>query len=127
MVDTSVWIDYFRGRPLPHVQALHEIVSNTDAVLLGDLVLTEVLQGLKFKREIEQTESQFDPLIVRTMGGEKVARRSAEFVRVLRGQGITIRNTIDCLIATWCIENRVPLLYNDRDFEHFLQFGLVKA
>lgn len=127
MVDTSIWIDYFNQRPSPQVGMLNALLTETNTVLLGDLVLTEVLQGLKFKGEIEQIETQFLYLPVHLMVGEPIARRSAELYRQLRSQGITVRNTVDCLIATWCIENNAPLLHNDRDFKHFAPFGLVEA
>lgn len=127
MVDTSVWIDYFHQRQTQPVQQLAELLEETDRVLLGDLVMTEILQGIKFKRETKQIEPRLRPLIVKGLVGEQIARSSAEYFRQLRGQGKTVRSTIDCLIATWCIENDVPLLYTDKDFKHFIQFGLAKA
>ena len=96
-------------------------------MLAGDLILTELLQGIRFKREYAQIEAAFKALPVHEMVGERIARRSAEYVRQLRDNGITVRKTIDCLIATWCILNQTPLLHADREFSSFVSFGLIEA
>ncbi|GAB4262897.1 MAG: PIN domain nuclease [Deferrisomatales bacterium] len=123
LVDTSVWIDLFRARAGPQVSTLKRLLGRQELVI-GDLILAEILQGIRSPGEVERVERVLRAFPVLPMAGERVARRSAEHYRALRRQGITVRKTIDCLIATWCIENRIPLLHNDRDFHPFARLGL---
>ena len=127
MVDTSVWINHFRNNPTAPVLRLHDFVAQDETILTGDLILTEILQGLQSPREFAQIDAAFRSLGIIPMVGEVVARQSANYYRQLRQQGVTVRKTIDSLIATWCIHNRVPLLHAERDFKHFVQFGLQEA
>jgi predicted nucleic acid-binding protein len=127
MVDTSVWINHFCNNPTAPVLRLHDFIAQDETILTGDLILTEILQGVLSPREFAQIDATFRSLGIIPMVGEVVARQSANYYRQLRQQGITVRKTIDCLIATWCIHNRVPLLHADRDFKHFAQFGLQEA
>ena len=126
LVDTSVWIDFFAARPTQEVARLKRLVGYEE-LLIGDLILTELLQGVRTDQEANLIESAFRTYPVVALVGEKAARRSAFNYRALRHQGVTVRKTIDCLIATWCIDNRVPLLHNDRDFRPFVQLGLAEA
>ncbi|WP_025323052.1 type II toxin-antitoxin system VapC family toxin [Deferrisoma camini] len=126
LVDTSVWIDLFRARPLAHVDKLKRLLGEEE-ILLGDLILAEILQGVRTDQDVRRVEHAFRAYAVVPLVGEAIARKSAGHYRILRRQGITVRKTIDCIIATWCIENRVPLLHNDRDFHAFARLGLVEV
>ena len=115
VVDTTVWIDFLNGRNAPHVQRLHALLGTTE-IIVGDLMLCEVLQGLAnddAASAVERLLRQFD---IVSMAGEAIAVAAARNYRSLRARGITIRKTIDLLIGTWCIENRRALLHNDRGF-----------
>ena len=85
------------------------------------------MQGIRSQREAKVVEAALRPLMVLEMVGEAAARQSAAFYRELRDQGIAPRRTIDCLIATWCIQNRIPLLHADRDFRPFVSLGLMEV
>lgn len=126
MIDTSVWIDFFRGNVTPQVTRLKALLGEED-LLIGDLILAEILQGIQDDDDVARVESAFAPYQVVPLVGETIARQSARYYRRLRKQGITVRKTIDCLIATWCIAHRVPLLYADRDFAPFVKLGLIEA
>ncbi|MFK3888177.1 PIN domain-containing protein [Sphingomonas sp. NPDC079357] len=127
-VDTSVWIDLFADRDTLQIRALREITARADRLLVGDLVLTEVLQGTRDRRDFERKRARlvlFDRLAVVS---EPVAIQAARNYQTLRALGITIRKTIDTLIATRCIIDDIPLLYSDRDFDPFVEhLGLRSA
>lgn len=106
---------------------LENYLLENERLLTGDLILTELLQGIRDSRELNAVNSAFQAFLVVDMMGEANARQSAIFYRHLRSKGITVRKTIDCLIATWCILNQVSLLHADRDFNHFVQLGLIEA
>jgi len=127
LVDTSVWIGHFRNAKTPDVLRLHNFIEQDETILTGDLILTEILQGIQSQREFMAVDGAFRVLGIVPMVGEPMARQSAIYYRQLLQQGITVRKTIDCLIATWCIHNEVCLLHNDRDFQHFVRFGLVEV
>ena len=120
LVDTSVWIDYFNGRMTPETDLLH-LAIQSHQVYVGDLVLTEVLQGFRLDKEYDNAREALGSLPVLTLVGPENAILAARNYRLLRKKGITIRSTIDCLIATYCITNEVPLLHSDRDFSPFEQ------
>jgi predicted nucleic acid-binding protein len=126
LVDTSVWIDFFVARPTQEVTRLKGLIGHEE-LLIGDLILTELLQGVRTDQETVLIESAFRAYPVVALVGEQAARKSAFNYRALRQPGITARKTIDCLIATWCIENRVPLLHNDGGFRPFVRLGLLEA
>jgi predicted nucleic acid-binding protein len=116
LVDTSVWIDYFKGISAPHTDLLdYELQHNR--VIMGDLIMTELLQGFRADREYHTAKSLIDTLEYRDMAGRKIALKAAENFRFLRKRGITIRKTIDVIIASFCIENWLPLLHHDGDFD----------
>ncbi len=125
LVDTSVWIDFFRGHATPQVTRLKELIGRHE-ILQGDLILAEILQGVQ-EHEVARVEEAFAAVQVMPLVGEAVARQSAAMYRTLRSQGITVRKTIDCLIAAWCIRTGTPLLHADRDFLPFIELGLVDA
>ena len=125
LVDSSVWIDFFGDALTPEVEALAAMVGK-EQLIIGDLVLTEVLQGIRSDRQFRIVRSALRPLTTVTLVSPTLAVQSAQNYRFLRTQGITVRKTIDCLIATWCIENYIPLLHSDRDFTPFENhLGLV--
>jgi predicted nucleic acid-binding protein len=115
VVDTSVWIDFLNGRNAAHVRKLRSVLGS-DEVIVGDLMLCEVLQGLDSETSARQVEALLRRFQVVSMAGDSVAVLAARNFRFLRRLGITIGKTIDLFIGTWCIENGAPLLHNDRDF-----------
>jgi predicted nucleic acid-binding protein len=115
VVDTSVWIDFLNGRNAPHVRKLRAVIGR-DEVIVGDLMLCEVLQGLDNEASAQQVETLLRRFDIVPMAGERIAVAAAKNFRSLRRLGVTISKTIDLLIGTWCIENGAPLLHNDSDF-----------
>ena len=116
VVDTSVWIDLFAGRDSPHVTVLESLIEDRDDICLCGIILTEVLQGIRDDKEYSETESMLANLILLPMTRETFLL-AANIYRTLRTRGITMRNSVDCMIATVCIENNARLLHNDRDFD----------
>jgi predicted nucleic acid-binding protein len=126
VVDSSVWIDFLNGRRAPHVRQLSAVLG-TDEIIIGDLMLCEVLQGLDGERAAQKVEALLRRFEIVSMAGDAIAVAAARNFRSLRRRGITIRKTIDLLIGTWCIENRRPLLHNDKDFRPMaLHLGLIE-
>ena len=115
VVDSSVWIDFFNGRNVPQVRCLRMLLGS-EAIIVGDLMLCGVLQGLESESEAREIEALLRLFEIVPMGGEAVAVLAAQNFRLLRRRGITISKTIDLLIGTWCIKNNIPLLHNDSDF-----------
>ena len=127
LVDSSVWIDYFRGDLTPQTDCLDRLLSS-DVLLIGDLVLAEVLQGFISEQDFNQAKNLLTALFVVPLVGAAVALQAARNFRELRALGVTVRKTIDTLIATSCIENGYTLLYSDRDFDPFVEhLGLLSA
>ena len=127
VVDSSVWIDFLNGRNAPHVRRLRAVLG-TDEVIVGDLMLCEVLQGLGSERAAREVEALLLRFEIVPMAGEEIAVIAARNFRSLRKRGITVRKTIDLLIGTWCIENGRPLLHNDNDFRPMARhLGLIEA
>lgn len=116
MVDSSVWINYFNGVTTWQTDLLDNYLSNIP-VVMGDLILTEVLQGFKIDKDYETAKNFLSVLPFRQIGGYNVAIQSAKNYRLLRKTGVTIRKTIDVIIATYCIMEDLTLLHNDRDFD----------
>lgn len=124
LVDSSVWIDYFNGKRTRQTDALDALLA-IEPVALGDLILTEVLQGFASQRDFRLARDLLTSLTIFDMGGKQIALQAAQNFRTLRKLGITIRKTIDCVIATFCLERNHQLLYSDRDFDPFVtNFGL---
>jgi predicted nucleic acid-binding protein len=115
VVDSSVWIDFLNGRNAPHVRRLGFLLGSEE-IIIGDLMLCEVLQGLASEQAARDVEILLRRFTVVEMVGEAIAVSAAHNFRRLRQRGITVRKTIDLLIGTWCIDNRTPLLHNDNDF-----------
>jgi predicted nucleic acid-binding protein len=127
VVDTTVWIDFLNGRDAPHVRRLRALLGESE-IVVGDLMLCEVLQGLTSARAAAQVESLLRRFDIVPMVGDAIAVAAARNFRSLRARGITVSKTIDLLIGTWCIENRHPLLHNDRDFRPMVRhLGLVEV
>jgi predicted nucleic acid-binding protein len=126
VVDSSVWIDFLNGRNAPHVRQLHAIMG-ADEIIVGDLMLCEVLQGLSSERAAREVEGMLRRFSIVPMAGDVIAVLAARNFRYLRQRGITVRKTIDLLIGAWCIENRRPLLHNDSDFHPMARhLGLIE-
>lgn len=120
IVDSSVWIDYFNGKVTRETELLHAALGQRP-IGIGDIILLEVLQGFRHQKDFEAARQALLRFPVFTMGGVEIAIKSAENYRFLRRKGITVRKTIDCLIATFVIENDFWLLHSDRDFDPFEQ------
>jgi predicted nucleic acid-binding protein len=126
IVVDSVWIDFLNGRNAPHVRRLRALLG-TDEIIIGDLMLCEVLQGLDSERAAREVEALLRRFEIVPMSGAAIAVAAAGNFRSLRRRGITIRKTIDLLIGTWCIENRRLLLHNDGDFRPMARhLGLIE-
>ena len=127
LVDSSVWIDYFRGNATPETNRL-DALAGTEPLAVADIVLTEVLQGFSSDHAFEQAHRLFNSFSFVEIGGREIAVQAARNFRTLRALGITVRKTIDTLIATRCIEDGLSLLYSDRDFDPFVaHLGLIKC
>ncbi len=126
MVDSSVWIDYFNGVNNLEVQYLDSILGN-QVVVIGDLILTEVLQGFRSNKDYKNAKLLFSSVPTYQLSNKKIALKSADNYRILRKQGITIRKTIDTIIATYCIESSTPLLFSDKDFNPFVKHLKLKT
>lgn len=116
LVDSSVWIAYFNGVTSPQTDTLDGLLGR-EFVLIGDLILTEVLQGFRTDSGYRKARELLDPLELRRLGGREVALSAADNYRRLRANGVTVRKTIDVIIASWCLRHRVALLHADRDFD----------
>lgn len=126
-VDSSVWINYFNGVDTPEVERLDEWLGTT-RIAIGDLVLLEVLQGFRQRKDYDVAKELLLSLKVFDILGQSMALKAAQNYRILRSKGITIRKSADVAIATFCIENGLSLLHADRDFEPFVaHLGLVDA
>ena len=120
LVDSSVWIDYFNGVVTPETDHLDAILG-VELVVIGDLIVTDVLQGFRSDRHFSEALVLMQSLETIDIGGFDVAVQAARNFRTLRGLGVTVRKTIDCLIATRCIQSGHALLYSDRDFDPFVR------
>jgi hypothetical protein len=127
VVDSSVWIDFLNGRNAAHVERLRAVFG-AEEIVVGDLMLCEVLQGLESERAARDVEALLRRFDIVPMAGDAIAVAAARNFRSLRRRGITVRKTIDMLIGTWCIENRRPLLHNDSDFHPMARhLGLIEV
>lgn len=127
LVDSSVWIDYFSGNGSREADFLDEILGKR-AVAIGDLILTEVLQGFRHDKDYKTARRLLTEFTIFELLGTERAVKSAENFRKLRKKGITIRKTADVIIASFCIEHKLPLLFSDKDFQPFVEhLGLRDA
>lgn len=119
VVDTSVWIDFFAGHDTPEAAYLWRCLDGGDEeVALTDLILTEILQGLRTDREVRRVDERLSVFEVLRLRDLADFRRAAALYRSARRQGVTVRRTSDCLIATVCVREQLPLLHADSDFDH---------
>ncbi len=118
IVDSSVWIDYFNDSTTSEVERLDALLGQ-EPVGIGDLVLIEVLQGFRHDKDYVIAKELLTSLDIYNFLDESIAIKSADNFRLLRRMGITVRKTIDVIIATFCIENELVLLHSDRDFNPF--------
>ena len=118
LIDTTVWIDYFRNRSTPETEWLDREVSR-QRLGLTDLILCEVLQGIRTPREFEATCAALERFEIFSTRGVALAVTAAQHYQTLRLQGVTVRKTIDCLIASFCLLHSHHLLHNDRDYDPF--------
>ena len=121
LVDSGVWIDYFTGIDNKQTATLDKTLG-VQSVAAGDLILTEVLQGFRHDRDYRTAKALFDNVTIFEMLGRDMAIRSAENFRTLRKKGITIRKTADVIIASFCIKQKIPLLFSDKDFKPFVKY-----
>jgi predicted nucleic acid-binding protein len=118
LVDSSVWIDYFKGTNTAQTARLDSLLG-LEPLAIGDLILSEVLQGFDNERDFNDARKMLTSLTVVDLGGQEIAIQAAKNFRVLRRLGVTVRKTIDTVIATRCIESGYRLLHDDRDFDPF--------
>lgn len=127
LVDSSVWIDFFRGTVTPQADRLDGLLR-TEPLAIGDIILTEVLQGFDRPRDFATALRVMGALDIIDIGGRDIAVQAARNFQALRMKGVTVRKTVDTLIATRCIESGHVLLYSDRDFDPFVaHLGLMSA
>jgi predicted nucleic acid-binding protein len=120
LVDSSVWIDYFKGTITPQTEKLDSLLAS-ELLAIGDLILTEVLRGFSDERDFNEARKLLTSLTIVDLGGRDAAIQAAKNFRVLREFGVTVRKTIDSVIATRCIKSGYDLLHNDRDFDPFVK------
>ncbi len=118
LVDSTVWVDYFNGRATSQTDYLDSILDSIP-VLVGDLILAEVLQGFRDDAQFEKARRALGKFMQVSMVNSTLAVQSARNYRFLRQKGVTVRKTMDSLIATYCIENKYKLLHNDSDFDGY--------
>ncbi len=120
LVDSSVWIDYFRGQTTVQTDLLDGLLG-AEELAIGDLNLAEVLQGCRFDKEFNEVHRLLGRLHLVVLGGQDVVVQAARNYRKLRALGVTVRGTVDIVLATRCIVNGYQLLHSDRDFDAFEQ------
>jgi predicted nucleic acid-binding protein len=118
LVDSSVWVDYFRGTDTRQTDLLDSLLGQ-EPISIGDLIMAEVLQGFRSDRDFETARRLLGTLDLVVLGGADVAVRAARHHRALRAHGVTVRKTIDTIIATRRIVDGHALLHDDRDFDPF--------
>ncbi|MCF6301507.1 MAG: PIN domain nuclease [Proteobacteria bacterium] len=127
LVDTSVWIDYFNGKKSEESDALDSALSD-GIVAIGDIIFLKILQGFKNDKDYNRAKKTLVTLDQYELFGHVMVNSCADNYRLLRKKGITIRKTVDVIIATFCIENKIPLLFSDRGFEPFVKhLNLIPA
>ena len=127
LVDSSVWVDFFNGQSTPQVEFLDHLLGS-QPLAIGDIILTEVLQGFRQDSDYDTAKQLLTSLTIFNLINTKLALKSAENYRHLRKRGITVRKTVDVIIATFCIKERHTLLFSDKDFVPFVEhLNLVPA
>lgn len=126
VVDTSAWIEYFKGSQAPEVALLDNCLDH-DFVVLGDLIYCEVMQGIGNRNERERITRLFLSLPRYPLVGFEIAGKAAANYRHLRTQGVTVGKTIDVIIATFCMEKSFYLIHCDRDFDFIAEYLPLKV
>lgn len=121
VADSSAWVAAYRPVASASKNLMLNAIQN-HTVLVPDMVLVEVLRGIGSEKKAREIEIEFDNFQVVDVAGKKLAIAAASNYRKLRSKGVTIRGTVDLMIATWCIENDIPLLHADRDFLGFEEY-----
>lgn len=125
LVDSSVFIDYFNGINNWHTDELNALLGN-ELIITGDYILAEVLQGFRNDKDYKTAKEIMQSFPCFNICNEELAIKSADNFRYLRTKGITIRKTVDLIIGTFCIENDIELLHNDKDYEPMGQYLNLK-
>jgi len=126
VVDTSVWIDFFRGTVTPAVERFVALVDDDEGIAITDVILTEILQGLRSEGDVRRVERRLAPFEILRLESIDDFRRSAALYRAARRKGITVRRTLDCLIASVCIREQVSLLHADADFDRLASCSALR-
>jgi predicted nucleic acid-binding protein len=116
VVDSSIWIEQIR-RPGSRMAQRLKAIDNPEDIIIGDLILLEVLQGARDDQHAARIERELRRFAIEPVLNEQIAIRSAQNYRKLRDRGVTVRKTVDLIIATFCVERDHSLLHDDRDFD----------
>lgn len=127
VVDTSVWLDFFRDQSTPKVEKFVALVEDDAGIAITDVILTEILQGLRSERDVRRVERRLEFFEVLRLNDLDDFRRAATLYRGARRKGVTIRRTLDCLIASVCIREDVPLLHADVDFDRLASCSALRV
>jgi predicted nucleic acid-binding protein len=117
LIDSSVWIYFLNGKNSPERQALHKLINDKTKISITEIIITEVLQGIRQERDFEAVRTFFDKMHIHKPKSTKTYVNAAHIYRKCRGKGKTVRRTIDCVIAAICIDNNIPILHRDSDFD----------
>src|SRR5450759_2717655 len=126
IVDTTVWIDFFRGKDIPETEMLQQMLNAGEDICICGVILTEVLQGIREDTEHAAVASRFEAFLFLPMH-HRTFITAAQLYRTLRRRGVTIRKAVDCMIAAVAIEHDIPLLHHDRDFGPMAEHGGLKV
>jgi predicted nucleic acid-binding protein len=126
LVDTSVWIDFFNGKDLPHVATLESLISQEADIAICGIILTEVLQGISNDKEHKLTQTYLQALVMLEIE-DNLWLDAAEIYRNLRKRGLTVRKINDCIIAATALHYDCVLLHNDKDFTTIQLHYLLKT
>ena len=126
IVDTSVWVDFFRGRDTGQVRKLERLLAESEDICICGIILTEVLQGIRSGSEYARTLSPFNAFLFLGMTKDTFVK-SAQIYRGLRRRGVTVSKPVDCTIAAAAIEHKVPLLHNDSDFDQIKRYSGLRV
>lgn len=127
-VDSSIWIDFFRGQPTPGTETFKSLLADpAHEIIVPDLVLYEVLRGFRHEREYRQAKQLMESMSVESTAGQNICVAGAQHYRAMIGVGRTIRSAVDVLIAAFCIERSYTLLHSDRDFDALGEFRGLKC
>jgi predicted nucleic acid-binding protein len=121
VVDTTVWIDFFNGRDEPHVDRLAAMIDGDAGIALTDLTLTEVLRGIRDEEQVRLVDERLCAFDVLRLESLDDFRRAAQLYRTAHRHGLTIRRTVNCLIASVCLREQLPLMHNDADFDRLAE------